>query len=188
MKKEDTRVQYTRHRLRSAILELLREKSIDKITIKEICETAGLNRGTFYLHYDCPAALLSDIEDQFLEENTRLFHSFWNSGREQSIMAALFVSIKKNSDVFCILMGPHGDPNFATEVFGSMRELVLDQWQLEFPQYHREDLDFIFDFVLYGSSRLIVNWLQDSRGISASQFARRMERLGHHALMTISDF
>lgn len=103
-------------------------------------------------------------------------------------MATLFVSIKKNSDVFCILMGPHGDPNFATEVFGSMRELVLDQWQLEFPQYHREDLDFIFDFVLYGSSRLIVNWLQDSRGISASQFARRMERLGHHALMTISDF
>lgn len=66
MKKVDTRVQYTRRRLRDAILEMLREKSIDKITIKEICEAAGLNRGTFYLHYDCPAALLSDIENQFL--------------------------------------------------------------------------------------------------------------------------
>lgn len=83
---------HTLHSLARATAEEkpLREKSIDKITIKEICEAAGLNRGTFYLHYDYPAALLSDIENQFLEKNTRLFHSFWHSSRDQSIMAALF--------------------------------------------------------------------------------------------------
>ena len=40
--KTDTRVQFTQHKLREAILELLQEKSIDSISVKEICEEAGL--------------------------------------------------------------------------------------------------------------------------------------------------
>lgn len=188
MKKADTRVQITKQMLKTAILELLREKSIDKITVKELCDRAGLNRGTFYLHYDSPIALLKDIENQFLEENTKLFQSFWQEGRAQNMMEALFSCIKANSNIFCILIGPNGDPNFVTGVFDGMRGTVLDQWQLEFPHYSREDLDFIFDYVLVGSTRLIVNWLQDSKGITASQFARRMERLGHHALMAVKEF
>lgn len=188
MKNIDTRVQYTREKLRQAVLELLQEKSIDRITIKELCDKAGLNRGTFYLHYDSPVALLKDIEKQFLEENTKIFKSFWQQGREQNIIVALFSYLKANSDIVCILMGPHGDPGFANEVFGSMRSGVLDQWQLEFPRYSRDDLDFIFDYVLIGSTRLILNWLQDSKGLPASQFAKRMERLGHYALVAIQEF
>lgn len=188
MKNTDTRVQYTKEKLKGAILELLQKKSVDKITIKELCDHAGLNRGTFYLHYDSPAALLQDIEDQFLKETTALFHSFWQDGREQNIMAALFASIKKNTEIVCILLGPHGDPNFVGDLSDGMRGEVLDQWQLEFPHYAREDLDFIYDFVVIGSTRLILNWLQDSKGITATQFARRMERLGHHALIAIRDF
>lgn len=188
MKHADTRVQFTRQKLRSAIMEILQQKPIDKVTVKELCDRAGLNRGTFYLHYDSPAALLKDIESQFLEENTRLFQSFWQEGRAQNMMEALFSCIKANGDVFCILTGPNGDPNFVAETFDSMRDGILDQWQLEFPHYNREDLDFIFDYVLVGSTRLIVNWLNDSKGISATQFANRMERLGHHALMAIKEF
>lgn len=188
MKNLDTRVRYTRSILRQSLLELLKEKSIDRVTVKELCEKAQLNRGTFYLHYDSPVALLKDIEQQFIEENARIFASFWQEGREQSIMESLFSSIKENQDIFCILMGPHGDPHFADQIFGGMRQHVLNQWQLEFPAYSREDLDFIFDFVLIGSTRLILNWLSDNKGITAPAFARRMERLGHHALMAIKDF
>lgn len=188
MKNVDTRVQYTREKLRQAVLELLQEKAIDRITVKELCDKAGLNRGTFYLHYESPAALLADIETRFMEENTKIFESFWQNGREQNIIVALFSYLKENRDIFCILMGPHGDPDFANKVFGGMRSGVLDQWHLEFPRYSREDLDFIFDYVLIGSTRLILNWLQDSKGIPASQFAKRIERLGHYALIAIDEF
>lgn len=188
MKNVDTRVRYTRAILRQSLLELLPEKSIDKITVKELCERSRLNRGTFYLHYDSPAALLREIENDFVEENSRIFASFFQEGREQSIMERLFTCIKENREIFCILMGPHGDPDFANRIFGNMRAGILDQWQLEFPTYSREDLDFIFDFVLIGSTRLILNWLTDNKGIPASVFARRIERLGHHALMAVREF
>lgn len=190
MKKVDTRIQFTKTKLREAILELLQDKSIDKVTVKDICDKAGLNRGTFYLHYDSPAGLLKDIEDQFLEENAKLFQSFLKraESREPRAIEALFSSIKMNGDIVCILLGPHGDPNFVSEILDGMREGVLDQWQLEFPSYKREHLNFVFDYVLMGSTRLILNWLQDGAGVPASQFAKRIERLGHHALLAIQEF
>lgn len=190
MKKVDTRIQFTKKRLREAVLELLRDTPIDKVTVKDICEKAELNRGTFYLHYNCPAALLREIEDEFLEEAARRLQSVLivAQNKEASVVEALFTFLKTNSDVVCVLLGPHGDPNFISEILKGMRGGVLDQWQLEFPHYRREDLDFVFDYVLIGSTRLILNWLQDSRGVPASQFSKRVERLGHHALMSITEF
>ena len=47
MKKIDTRVQYTKEMFHRALLNLMETKPINKITIKELCEAASLNRGTF---------------------------------------------------------------------------------------------------------------------------------------------
>ena len=43
-----------------AFLELLEQKDFAYITVKEICERAGVNRSTFYLHYETVADLLSE--------------------------------------------------------------------------------------------------------------------------------
>ncbi|MBQ6035886.1 MAG: TetR family transcriptional regulator, partial [Lachnospiraceae bacterium] len=62
----DTRVRYTKEVLKKALLDLLKTKPISKVTIKELCEAAGLNRGTFYLHYYEPNDVLKEIEEDFL--------------------------------------------------------------------------------------------------------------------------
>lgn len=43
-----------------ALIELLAEKSLEFITVKEICERAGVNRSTFYLHYETISDLISE--------------------------------------------------------------------------------------------------------------------------------
>ena len=46
--------------LKQSLLKLLKEKPVNKITVKEVCELAQLNRATFYAHYsDCFALLES---------------------------------------------------------------------------------------------------------------------------------
>ena len=47
----DRRVRKTRGQLRQGLVRLMREKSIQDITVKELCEECDINRGTFYLHY-----------------------------------------------------------------------------------------------------------------------------------------
>jgi AcrR family transcriptional regulator len=60
-KKVDRRVQRTRQALRAALVELIREKGYDAISVEEITQRANLGRATFYLHY-------KDKDDILLEE------------------------------------------------------------------------------------------------------------------------
>lgn len=51
-------------------MALLDKKNFAYITVKEICEAAGVNHSTFYLHYETMADLLSEsvshMNEQFL--------------------------------------------------------------------------------------------------------------------------
>ena len=46
-----------------ALISLLKVKDLEYITVKEICEKAGVNRSTFYLHYESIADLVEEVLD-----------------------------------------------------------------------------------------------------------------------------
>lgn len=50
-KQTDRRVIRTKKEILNALTKLLEQKSIEEITVREITDLAGINRGTFYLHY-----------------------------------------------------------------------------------------------------------------------------------------
>ena len=62
--KTDRRVLYTKMFLRESLLALMREMPISKITPTELCRRAGINRNTFYTHYQSAEELLSEIEEE----------------------------------------------------------------------------------------------------------------------------
>ena len=51
VKKEDRRVRKTKRLLRGALTDLLKEKPIQEIKVREIADMVDINRGTFYQHY-----------------------------------------------------------------------------------------------------------------------------------------
>ncbi len=52
MNKSESKYYNTALLMNQALIEILNKKDYDYITIKEICKKAGVNRSTFYLHYD----------------------------------------------------------------------------------------------------------------------------------------
>ena len=52
--KSDRRVQYTRRTLQESLVALMQEKPLQKISVKEICARADINRSTFYVHFGSP--------------------------------------------------------------------------------------------------------------------------------------
>ncbi|MBE5916817.1 MAG: TetR/AcrR family transcriptional regulator, partial [Pseudobutyrivibrio ruminis] len=52
MNKNGSKYFKSAEKMHNALITLLDNKGFEYITIKEICETAGVNRSTFYLHYD----------------------------------------------------------------------------------------------------------------------------------------
>ena len=66
-KTEDSRVRRTKRLLRQGLTELLQEKSIKKITVRELSERVDINRGTFYLHYKDIYDLVSFLEPELFD-------------------------------------------------------------------------------------------------------------------------
>ena len=65
-KREDRRIRRTRKLLQDALIELLRQKPLAKIQIKEIVEVADVSRPTFYHHFETKEELLfSHMDDVF---------------------------------------------------------------------------------------------------------------------------
>ncbi len=64
----DARTRYTKNIIQEEFLNLLEKKSVEQITVKEICDRAEINRATFYKYYDNAFDLLSKLETETLSK------------------------------------------------------------------------------------------------------------------------
>lgn len=60
--KQDLRVAVTKRMIQEALVRLLENKPIDRIKVNELCEESGINRATFYRHYETLQDILREIE------------------------------------------------------------------------------------------------------------------------------
>ena len=94
MNKAESKYYNTALLMNQALIELLNKKEYDFITIKEICEKAGVNRSTFYLHYESINDLLEEcvenLNKQFLtyfdEKTNEFFTKIQNCEKEELIL------------------------------------------------------------------------------------------------------
>lgn len=95
----------TRSAIRAAFLELQKEKNPEKITVKDISEKCGINRNTFYYHYQDTFTLLEEIFqldfDQIVEQYPKL-----NSLEE--CLDAITLNAKKRNTRSCMYIGQTG--------------------------------------------------------------------------------
>lgn len=79
MNKSESKYFNTALRMDEALLALLEEKDLEYITVKEICHRAGVNRSTFYLHYET----IADLVDETLEMINQRFRSYFPQQEEE---------------------------------------------------------------------------------------------------------
>lgn len=78
MNRSESKYFHTARRMDEALITLLEKKDLEYITVKEICETAGVNRSTFYLHYET----ISDLVNEAAGVINERFLSYFPQGSE----------------------------------------------------------------------------------------------------------
>ena len=68
MNRSESKYFATAVRMDKAFLELIEKKDFAYITVKEVCEKAGVNRSTFYLHYENLGDLLAESTQYIIDE------------------------------------------------------------------------------------------------------------------------
>ncbi len=97
--KQDRRSQRTRHLVSAAMMELLREKRYDAITVQDLLDRADIGRSTFYSHYFDKDDVLMTLSEQMLEQFRQQLSQ---RAAPQSIIPSLelFQHIQENAPFF----------------------------------------------------------------------------------------
>lgn len=85
MQKESRRVKMTKRLLNESFLKYLAEKPLPRITIKEICDDADLNRSTYYAHFTDPYDQLKKLEADIIVDMTIYVDSIVTEGLHDTV-------------------------------------------------------------------------------------------------------
>lgn len=143
--KEDARVRYTKKALRDALFTCLKTKQLQDITVKEISETANLNRATFYKHYRDCFDLLEQIENEMLSDFKALLDSHPNAGN--SILSNLIQIHEKYSDLQAALSKGVYAENLQLKIKALMHEYMYGEFTREMPNATHKEIEMTFTLV-----------------------------------------
>lgn len=171
-KKEDQRVRLTKQLLSQAFLELLAEKPVQAVTVKELCERAGVNRGTFYLHYndvyhllgELQGGLMADLDALLFQNQVITSKSSGESGA--ALIAALFTFFEKNRELCAILLGPNGDKQFLADIIERGRGKSIAEYREMYPGISKLQADTFYTFIAWGFIGLIQRSLQSPGAVT----------------------
>ena len=173
--KTDARVRYTKMRIRKAFLECIERKSLNKITVKEICDIAEINRATFYTHYHDPFDLLDKLEEETLQ-GLREFIS--DSGQNKEHLLYAMISAMKNGDRAAVLFtSPHADPGFAAKIGSLYHELLISDVASRMPGLTEQQQNDVYFFLAGGCGNLISRWIEGGMQTPTETLAEDMKAL-----------
>lgn len=183
--KENRRVHYTKAALKRSLLTILKEKSIDKITVKEICQLADLNRGTFYAYYGSPSELLSQIEDEFYVDILASVTAFGEPNDVVTIFTQALTAFKEKSELSSVIFGENGDREFLVKLVNIARPLCLAAWDIISPETPEKDKEMSYDFLSYGCMHVIRRWLQNGMREEPREVAQFLRDISVNGVLDI---
>lgn len=171
-KREDQRITLTKKLLRDSLVELLYEKSIYKITIRELCEVAGINRSTFYRYYENQFSLLGEMEGEIVDiiyfNLAKLKTSDQQDNRK--LLVVILSRLEEDVEFSRLLVNNNIDPEFPKKLLNSPQIREYNFAQLK-DRYNTEHLNYLADFITYGCYRTVQTWINKNNRESVDVIA-----------------
>ena len=154
-----------------ALISLLEKKDFDYITIKEICHAAGVNRSTFYLHYETTADLLKEatryILDRFLSYFSVDMKIVTRRFEDCDLKELVFISpeyltpyltfVRDNRRVFKTALKRFGTLGFE-DVYDRMFKYLFAPILTRF-HYSEKEQTYVMKFYLSGVTAVVMEWV-----------------------------
>lgn len=175
--KENRRVRITKMLLNDSFLRLLEKKPLARITVKDICEDADLNRSTYYHYYTDPYDQMTKLEGDIIME----MYSYIDVSKGISaddyinlypIVKKMLDYIQAKKDIFRILLSNNGDINLQEDMLTVFSEKLLPQDFRISKESNAMLQEFIF--AANGGFGLIYYWLMEDQDESTEELAKRI--------------
>jgi AcrR family transcriptional regulator len=177
----DLRIVKTKEALHNALLELLKEKSLEIISISEICRKARVNRGTFYLHY----GQIEDLFEEYFKEITAdLARSYQEPYRSVPVLKIteldpstirIFHHIEKYKPFYRIVLSKKVPLMYYYLLFDEIKHLLLQDKEGVLKEGVNHQLYFAYQAnAIIG---IIIEWYQNDFSYTASYLNNQLVQI-----------
>lgn len=167
----DLRVIKTHDSLQQALLILLKEKSLDEISVAELSRLAKINRGTFYLHYK---SVLGVFERYFLEIVEDLKRSYEapydltqnNISKLEPEMIQIFCHVKKYNSFYRIVFDEKIPLMYYKQLFHTIRSFMKEFVHFQLNDYSETQLNYLLSYQTNAIIGILMQWDEDNYELS----------------------
>ena len=178
MKKENQRVKLTRQLLQNSLIRLMGDRPIGKISVKEICLGAEINRSTFYLYYKDPYTLLEEIENEVLARTDEHLEKIGSDPGSVQYLSDLLGYIRDHAELFRVLLNNRECPSIQP-TFVRMAVHYL-QIRLKF-QGNEKIAGYANSFLVMGCLSVITRWIDNGFDMPCEEMAELIFNLSDKA-------
>ncbi len=186
MKKNPEQTEMTQKNIQEAFWTLYTKQSIDKITVKNICNLAGYNRSTFYQYYEDVYDVLRKFENQLLNEIDEFVIQFMKqAGSLNASLAvqAVFELFERLNNYITVLFGSHGDTEFKHKVAEYLKPIWI-KYFFHRGDYSPAEIDLLMEYYISGLLSMYQKWFIDHKDVSVE----RIIQLSYQTLPDTSCF
>lgn len=184
-KMEDRRVRKTKQQLQQALAVLLSEKSIQQITVKELCDIVDINRTTFYAHYQDVYDLMEQLEkkvgDAFLDIVNQ--HPLELETIDLMPMEVeIFRYLAEEKDIAKALFCHRGSLAMIQTIYHIIMDYFELHWRKLLPEQQSDQWKYSFHFVVGGCVGLMQHWLETGMKETPEEMAEVMSIMVSHGV------
>ena len=158
--RQDHRVRITKMLLTESFAGLLREKPAAKITVREVCDRAGINRATFYAHYHDLDDLKGEIERELSDAIADAIVASPESASIEAFCEEVCRIIAENRSWCEAFFGENGDPDLPVRIIERMRPEGIATWRRDRPDIPDCELERLYTFAANGSLAIVSAWVR----------------------------
>ena len=176
-KKQDRRVLRTRRAIRNSFIQLLGEKELDKITVKDVADGADVDRKTVYNYYNGVNEILEEIENELVSSFHRAAENFeYGNTDPRAIFNGIRKLIEENFELYALLMRVDSRSRLVAKIVVELQECI---------RVVLEKSNFLFtaksgpaaEFVAAGMFAAYRYWFNSDRKQSLEEFTDDVSRL-----------
>ena len=176
--KSDQRVIITKMMLKEALLKLLHTRQLNKITITDLCRESGINRATFYRHYEEPKDILNEIRYSIFEDIKNIEKQSNINSSEDQLLEQVCQYFFENRELLNILFKYRNDEDFVLLINEICRQRIPHLRKLGYMKdYDDESLKLSTCYFAGGIYYILRQWLSEPIEKSPKEIARIIQNV-----------
>ena len=174
--KTDHRMRYTKKVICDCFLDLLKDQPIQKITVKEICEKADINRSTFYRYYTDAYDLMEHIANEMWESFRQLINEM---GFEDpySALEVMFQSIKNERMQYIVLLSKNTGIEYYNTMVENSYAIFRSSFETRYPALTETQRRRVYYYLTDGCLAVTIDWIRGGMQESPAEMAKLVGQL-----------